>query len=134
MIIIFDGETSSKSMLLLIRRHLVFRFFYDKIGECSLRGCILVKITHVGGTLMILIFDGETSSKSMLLLMRRHLVFRSFFYDKIGECSLRGCILIKITHVGGTLMILIFDGETSSKSMLLLMRRHWFLGFCFFLR
>ena len=46
---------------------------------------------------MILIFDGETSSKSMLLLMRRHLVFRR------------------------TLMILIFDGETSSKSMLLLM-------------
>ena len=83
---------------------------------------------------MILIFYGETSSKSMLLLMRRHLVFRSFFYDKIGECSLHGCILIKITHVGGTLMILIFDGETSSKSMLLLMRRHWFLGFCFFLR
>ena len=28
---------------------------------------------------MILIFDGETSSKSMLLLMRRHLVFRFFF-------------------------------------------------------
>ena len=26
--------------------------------------------------MMILIFDGETSSKSMLLLMRRHLVFR----------------------------------------------------------
>ena len=48
---------------------------------------------------MILIFDGETSSKSMLLLMRRHLVFRGFFYDKIGECSLHGCILIKITHV-----------------------------------
>ena len=66
---------------------------------------------------MILIFDGETSSKSMLLLMRRHLVFRCFFlfYDKIGECSLRGCVLIKITHVGGTLMILIFDGETLSK-------------------
>ena len=128
MILIFDGETSSKSMLLLMRRHLVFRlfFFYDKIGECSLRGCILIKITHVGGTLMILIFDGETSSKSMLLLMRRHLVFRFlfFFYDKIGECSLRGCVLIKITHVGGTLMILIFDGETLSKSMLLLMRRH----------
>ena len=52
----------------------------------------------------------------MLLLMRRHLVFRFFlFYDKIGECSLRGCILIKITHVGGKLKILIFDGETSSK-------------------
>ena len=34
MILIFDGETSSKSMLLLMRRHLVFRFFYDKkIGE-----------------------------------------------------------------------------------------------------
>ena len=81
MILIFDGETSSKSMLLLMRRHLVFRgFFYDKIGECSLRGCILIKITHVGGTLMILIFDGETSSKSMLLLMRRHLVFRGFFF------------------------------------------------------
>ena len=32
---------------------------------------------------MILIFDGETLSKSMLLLMRRHLVFR--FFDKIGE-------------------------------------------------
>ena len=66
---------------------------------------------------MILIFDGETSSKSMLLLMRRHwfLGFSSFFNDKIGECSLRGCVLIKITHVGGTLMILIFDGETSSK-------------------
>ena len=29
---------------------------------------------------MILIFDGETSSKSMLLLMRRHLVFRVFFF------------------------------------------------------
>ena len=29
---------------------------------------------------MILIFDGETSSKSMLLLMRRHLVFRGFFF------------------------------------------------------
>ena len=28
---------------------------------------------------MILIFDGETSSKSMLLLMRRYLVFRFFF-------------------------------------------------------
>ena len=27
---------------------------------------------------MVLIFDGETSSKSMLLLMRRHLVFRFF--------------------------------------------------------
>ena len=27
MILIFDGETSSKSMLLLLRRHLVFRFF-----------------------------------------------------------------------------------------------------------
>ena len=53
-------------------------FFYNKIGECSLCGCILIKITHVGGTLMILIFDGETSSKSMLLLMRRHLVFRFF--------------------------------------------------------
>ena len=79
---------------------------------------------------MILILDGETSSKSMLLLMRRHLVFRFFlfFYDKIGECSLCGCVLIKITHVGGTLMILIFDGETSSKSMLLRMRRHWFSG------
>ena len=34
---------------------------------------------------------------------------------EIGQCSLRGCFLIKITHVGGTLMILIFDGETSSK-------------------
>ena len=53
-------------------------FFYDKIGECSLCGCILKKVTHVGGTL-ILIFDGETSSKSMLLLMRRHLDFRLFF-------------------------------------------------------
>ena len=30
MILSFDGETSSKSMLLLMRRHLVFRFFYDK--------------------------------------------------------------------------------------------------------
>ena len=29
---------------------------------------------------MILIFDGETSSKSMLLLLRRHLVFRFFFF------------------------------------------------------
>ena len=29
---------------------------------------------------MILIFDGETSSKSMLLLMRRHLVFRFCFF------------------------------------------------------
>ena len=28
---------------------------------------------------MVLIFDGETSSKSMLLLMRRYLVFRFFF-------------------------------------------------------
>ena len=27
MILIFDGETSSKSMLLLLRRHLVSRFF-----------------------------------------------------------------------------------------------------------
>ena len=37
---------------------------------------------------MILIFDGETSSKSMLLLLRRHLVFRFFiFYDKIGFFS-----------------------------------------------
>ena len=71
MILIFDGETSSKSMLLLMRRHLVLRFFYDKIGrsypckigECSQRGCVLIKITHVGGTLMILIFDGETLSK-----------------------------------------------------------------------
>ena len=47
-----------------------------RLGECFLRGCILIKITHAGRTLMILIFDGETSSKSMLLLMRRHLVFR----------------------------------------------------------
>ena len=31
---------------------------------------------------MILIFDGETSSKSMLLLMRRHLVFMVFFMIK----------------------------------------------------
>ena len=82
MILIFDGETSSKSMLLLMRRYLVFRFlfffgvfFYDKIGECSLRGCVLIKITHVGRTLMILIFDGETLSNSMLLFMRRHLIF-----------------------------------------------------------
>ena len=81
MILIFDGETSSKSMLLLMRRHLVFRGFFchDKIGQCSLHGCILIKITHVGRTLMVLIFDGETSSKSMLLLMRRHLVFRFLF-------------------------------------------------------
>ena len=28
---------------------------------------------------MVLTFDGESSSKSMLLLMRRHLVFRFFF-------------------------------------------------------
>ena len=77
MILIFDGETLSKSMLLLMRRlwFLGFCFFYDKIGECSLCGCVLIKIIHVGGTLMILIFDGETLSKSMLLLMRRHLVF-----------------------------------------------------------
>ena len=81
---------------------------------------------------MVLTFDGESSSRSILLLMRRHLVFRLFFfYDKIGECSLCGCVLIKITHAGGTLMILTFDGETSSKSMLLLMRRHWFLGVFF---
>ena len=33
---------------------------------------------------MVLTFDGESSSKSMLLLLRRHLVFRLFFYDKIG--------------------------------------------------
>ena len=34
---------------------------------------------------MVLIFDGETSSKSMLLLLRRHLVFRFvFFHDKTG--------------------------------------------------
>ena len=52
----------------------------------------------------------------MLLLMRRHWFLGfSFFNDKIGECSLRGCVLIKITHVGGTLMILNFDGETLSK-------------------
>ena len=56
MILIFDGETSSKSMLLLVRRHWFLGFFYDKIGECSLRGCILIKITHVGRTLMILYF------------------------------------------------------------------------------
>ena len=30
---------------------------------------------------MILIFDGETSSKSMLLLMRRHLVFKENLDD-----------------------------------------------------
>ena len=30
---------------------------------------------------MILIFDGETSSKSMLLLMRRHLIFRFFSFS-----------------------------------------------------
>ena len=30
MILIFDGETSSKSMLLCMRRHLVLGFFYDK--------------------------------------------------------------------------------------------------------
>ena len=29
---------------------------------------------------MVLIFDGETSSKSMLLLMRRHLVFMFLFF------------------------------------------------------
>ena len=62
--------------------------------------------------MVLTLFDGESSSKSMLLLLRRHLVFRFFsffvFYDKIGECSLRGCVFIKITHVGGTLMILIF--------------------------
>ena len=62
--------------------------------------------------MVLTLFDGESSSKSMLLLLRRHLVFRFFlafvFYDKIGECSLCGCVLIKITHVGGTLMILIF--------------------------
>ena len=28
MILIFDGETSSKSMFLLLRRHLVFRFLF----------------------------------------------------------------------------------------------------------
>ena len=28
---------------------------------------------------MVLTFDGESSSKSMLLLMRRHLVFSFFF-------------------------------------------------------
>ena len=62
--------------------------------------------------MVLTLFGGESSSKSMLLLLRRHLVFRFFlffvFYDKIGECSLRGCVVIKITHVGGTLMILIF--------------------------
>ena len=35
MILIFVGETSSKSMLLLMGRHLVFRFFYDKMGDFS---------------------------------------------------------------------------------------------------
>ena len=28
MVLTFDGESSSKSMLLLLRRHLVFRFFF----------------------------------------------------------------------------------------------------------
>ena len=39
---------------------------------------------------MVLTFDGESSSKSMLLLLRRHLVFRVFFflYDKIVFFSL----------------------------------------------
>ena len=37
---------------------------------------------------MVLTFDGESLSKSMLLLLRRHLVFRFFFlYDKIGFFS-----------------------------------------------
>ena len=30
---------------------------------------------------MVLTFDGESSSKSMLLLMRRHLVFRFVFFS-----------------------------------------------------
>ena len=64
-----------------------FLGFYDKIGECSLCGCVLIKITHVGGTLMIPIFDHEISSKSMLLLMRRHLVFYKNFTIKMGDFS-----------------------------------------------
>ena len=36
---------------------------------------------------MILIFDGETSSKSMLLLMRRHLVFFRISSIKMGDYS-----------------------------------------------
>ena len=36
MILIFDGETSSKSMLLLMRRHLVFRFFLLVLPTCLL--------------------------------------------------------------------------------------------------
>ena len=35
MILIFVDETSSRSMLLLMGRHLVFRFFYDKMGDFS---------------------------------------------------------------------------------------------------
>ena len=35
--------------------------------------------------MVLTLFDGESLSKSMLLLLRRHLVFRFlFFYDKIG--------------------------------------------------
>ena len=36
---------------------------------------------------MILIFDGETPSKSMLLLMRRHLVFLRISRNKMGDFS-----------------------------------------------
>ena len=36
---------------------------------------------------MILIFDGETSSKSMLLLIRRHLVFLRISRNRMGDFS-----------------------------------------------
>ena len=72
-------------MLLLLRRHLVFRFlfFYNKIGFFSFlvlpTWLYSYKDYSCGGNLDgSHSFDGESSSKSMLLLLRRHLVFRFF--------------------------------------------------------
>ena len=53
MVVIFDGETSSKSMLLLMRRHLVFRFFFFLVLPTLLYS---YKDYSCGGTLILLTF------------------------------------------------------------------------------
>ena len=50
MILIFDGETSSNSMLLLTRRDFGFLDFYDKMGdfsEADLRVLFEMKLTII---------------------------------------------------------------------------------------
>ena len=68
-------------MLLLLRRHLVFRFFFFLVLPTWLYS---YKDYSCGGNLDgSHFFDGESSSKSMLLLLRRHLVFRFLFFFMI---------------------------------------------------